>query len=135
MDAPSHLRTRPSLLARLRDRTDVEAWRTFVDLYAPLVYQFCRSRGLQEADAADVAQEVLTQVMRSAEGFVYDPSRGRFRDWHWSIVRTHIGRLYRKQVRQPHSASDGDLTEVPDPGSDSEWVTAFREHLMATALD
>ena len=48
-DAPT---TRPSLLLRMRDARDHEAWHTFVELYAPLVYRFARKRGLQDADAA-----------------------------------------------------------------------------------
>ena len=54
--------TRPSLLVRIRDNGDREAWRQFVDLYAPLVYKFARRRGLQDADAADLTQEVLQAV-------------------------------------------------------------------------
>jgi len=59
--------TRPSLLLRVRDPLDHEAWRQFIDLYAPLVYQFGRRRGLQDADAADLAQTAfasLTRVIR-----------------------------------------------------------------------
>ncbi|HKB35845.1 MAG TPA: sigma factor, partial [Gemmataceae bacterium] len=52
--------TRPSLLVRIRDAADREAWRQFVELYAPLVYRFARRRGLQDADAADLAQDVLS---------------------------------------------------------------------------
>ena len=37
--------TRPSLLVRLRDPRDQEAWRTFLDLYAPLIYGFGRKEG------------------------------------------------------------------------------------------
>jgi len=46
--------TRASLLLRLRDAQDGEAWREFVDLYAPLVYGYARKQGLQDADAADL---------------------------------------------------------------------------------
>ena len=45
--------TRPSLLIRVRDPADADAWRQFLDLYGPLVYRFARKRGLQDADAAE----------------------------------------------------------------------------------
>ena len=61
--------TQPSLLLRFRDASDAESWRTFVSVYAPLIYRSCRRRGLQDADAADVGQEVLTQVARSIRDF------------------------------------------------------------------
>ena len=42
--------TRPSLLIRLRNHQDFQAWSQFVDLYAPFIYGFLRKRGLQESD-------------------------------------------------------------------------------------
>ena len=59
------LHTRPSLLVRLRDPQDQEAWRAFLDLYAPLIYGFGRKSGLQDADAADLTQEVFRAVARA----------------------------------------------------------------------
>ena len=54
--------TRPTLLVRIRDAGDQEAWGRFVDLYGPLIYGFLSKRGLQDADAADVTQDVMRQV-------------------------------------------------------------------------
>src|SRR4051812_29488531 len=45
------------LLQRMGDSRDSEAWRTFVEVYGPLVRHSCRRLGLQDADAAEVAQE------------------------------------------------------------------------------
>lgn len=55
-DTPS---TRASLLVRLRDPRDERAWAEFLDIYTPLVHRLARQGGLQEADAADLAQEVF----------------------------------------------------------------------------
>ena len=54
--------TRASLLVRLRDAGDQEAWRQFVGLYGPLIYRYGRRHRLQDADAADLTQEVLRAV-------------------------------------------------------------------------
>ena len=54
--------TRPSLLVRMRDAHDQAAWADFVRLYAPAIYRFARRKGLQDADAADLTQEVLRSV-------------------------------------------------------------------------
>ena len=59
--------TRPSLLVRIRDAGDKEAWRRFVEVYAPLVYGFARRRGLQDADAADVTQDVCQAVAAAVQ--------------------------------------------------------------------
>src|ERR1043166_7081541 len=46
-------RTRASLLLRVRDLEDTQAWQEFVRIYTPLVFGHCARHGLQEADAAD----------------------------------------------------------------------------------
>jgi RNA polymerase sigma-70 factor (ECF subfamily) len=87
LDAPM---TRASLLVRIRNGRDQEAWRQFVALYAPVVYGFARKRGLQDADAADVMQDVLRSVAGAADRLNYDPSRGSFRGWLYTVARNKI---------------------------------------------
>lgn len=70
--------TRASLLVRLRDPRDASAWTQFVEVYAPLVYGYARKQGLQDADAADLSQEVLRAVAGAVSHLEYDPAAGRF---------------------------------------------------------
>ena len=51
--------TRASLIVRLKDRADEEAWCEFVEVYRPLIYRLACRKGLQHADAEDLAQQVL----------------------------------------------------------------------------
>src|SRR6185503_3758913 len=69
--------TRTSLLYRLRDSANQQAWQEFVEIYTPLVHGFCCHRGLQDADAADIAQEVMRAVARTMPTFEYQPDKGR----------------------------------------------------------
>src|SRR5262245_3682403 len=87
LDAPL---TRASLLGRIRDGRDLEAWRQFVQVYAPVVYGFARKRGLQDADAADVMQDVLRSVAGAASRLQYDSARGTFRGWLYTVARNKI---------------------------------------------
>ena len=83
---PSPGTTRVSLLERLRKRPgDLEAWSRFVKTYGPLVTHWCKEQGLQESDAADVAQEALLGFWQTAANFEYDPSK-RFRGYLRMIV-------------------------------------------------
>jgi RNA polymerase sigma-70 factor (ECF subfamily) len=82
--------TRPSLLVRIRELQDQEAWSEFVEIYGPVVYGFARKRGLQDSDAADLTQEVLRAVTAAANKLVYDPRKGRFRSWFYTVARNKL---------------------------------------------
>jgi RNA polymerase sigma-70 factor (ECF subfamily) len=133
--APS---TRVTLLARLRETRDSEAWRTFVDLYTPLVYRFCRTRGLQDADARDVTQQVLAIVHRSIGRFEYNRERGRFRNWLGAVSAHEISRHQRKDRRPGKGAGDGlgnVLAELESSAVDPAWVEEFNGYIFRCALD
>jgi RNA polymerase sigma factor (sigma-70 family) len=73
--------TRLTLLARLKSAPqDHEAWTEFVEWYGPKVFIWCRTWGLQEADAHDVMQDVLLKLSGRMQDFRYNP-QGSFRAW------------------------------------------------------
>jgi len=59
--------TRESLILRLPSAADAQAWREFVDLYEPLIIRFSKRRGLQDADAREIAQNVLISVAKAVD--------------------------------------------------------------------
>jgi RNA polymerase sigma-70 factor (ECF subfamily) len=140
------------LLIRVRDAGDREAWQQFVDLYAPLIYGLARKRGLQDADAADVTQEVFRAVanritrsqgsgVKSQESGVweYDPKRGSFRSWLYTVTRHQISDFLagRKQPRGTgDTAMQMFLEEQPDTDEDeSDWQRKYQQRLFAWAAE
>jgi RNA polymerase sigma-70 factor (ECF subfamily) len=129
--------TQPSLLVRLRDAGDEQAWSQFVDLYGPLIFEFARRRGLQDADAADLTQEVLAAVLPAIRTFEYDPRRGSFRGWLFTVVVNKFRNLRDRLARQPQSSGDTTaqllLQELPAPADAEEWDRELRQRLYAWA--
>jgi RNA polymerase sigma factor (sigma-70 family) len=130
--------TRASLLLRLRDPHDEDAWRQFVELYAPLVYGYARKQGLQYADAADLSQEVLRVVVGAIGRLDYDPSRGAFRNWLFTVVRRKLSNWRRSQQNRPESGNGPlgphalEQCPVPDP-LQAEWEGEWERRVFAWA--
>src|SRR5215471_14152654 len=104
--------TRPSLLVRLRDPQDERAWGEFVEIYGPLVRRLARQRGLQDADAADLVQEVFRAVAAAIERYDPDPARGSFRGWLSVIARNLIVNLLDAQRRHPRGTGDTAMRQL-----------------------
>lgn len=130
--------TRPSLLLRLRDVEDAEAWREFVEVYTPLAYAYSRHRGLQDADAADVAQEVMQTVARSISSFAYRPEKGSFRSWLYTLTRSRFNNFLARRKRQLSCGSgDSAVRELieaqPCPETDESWDREYHQRLLEWA--
>jgi RNA polymerase sigma factor (sigma-70 family) len=82
--------TRASLLIRVRDPADQAAWHEFVEIYRPLILRLARQKGMQEADAEDVAQQVLAAVAQAVEQRGHDPQRAKFRTWLSRVAQNAI---------------------------------------------
>ena len=131
--------TRPSLLLRVRDAKDEAAWAQFVQIYTPLIYGYCRSRGLQESDAADVAQEAMRAVARAIASFEYDPQRGKFRNWLLTVVQSKLYNFLVQQQRQPALAGETTLQLSHDQnsvrGEDNAWDAEYDRAVFSWAAE
>jgi RNA polymerase sigma factor (sigma-70 family) len=104
--------TRPSLLVRLRNPQDERAWHEFTAIYSPLVYRLARRKGLQDADAADLVQEVLQAVASAIDRFEPDPARGPFRNWLFRIAHNLMIDLLTNQGRHPRGVGGDDRMDL-----------------------
>jgi len=132
--------TRASLLIRLRDPQDAAAWTEFARLYASVIYGFARKRGLQDADAADLMQEVLRSVAGAVGRLEYDPGKGTFRGWLYSITRNKIYSFL--EARQRYVRGTGDtnahqrLEEHPNREVEADdWDQEYERKTFRWAAD
>jgi RNA polymerase sigma factor (sigma-70 family) len=106
--------TRASLLLRLCDSEDHEAWVEFVTLYEPVTYRLLRQHGLQDADARDVLQELLLTVSRSIDRWEPRKQHGSFRGWLRRVARNLVIHWLKQRPRRAVPAGDCDLQSLLD---------------------
>lgn len=136
----SDLKTRQTLLQRIKDRGDQAAWEEFVEIYAPVIYHFTLGRGLPPADAADVVQEVMRSVAGAMAGFDYDPGKGSFRSWLFTVVRNQIASHFRHKSRRPKTTGRTTAmrmaeNESADAGGEDVWEREYRRQMFAWAAE
>lgn len=128
--------TNSSLIARVKNLSDSDSWATFMAIYRPAVYRMARDRGLQHADAEDLAQHVFVSVSKAIGGWVSTPGQPPFRAWLIRITRNRIINLLSRtkpdvgsgltDVGEMLSALPMDATKVNDEISRETHAEAMR---------
>jgi RNA polymerase sigma-70 factor (ECF subfamily) len=123
----------------LRDSANQQAWEEFVEIYTPLVHGFFCQRGLQAADAADLAQEVMRAVARTMPNFEYQPDKGRFSSWLFTISRNKFNSFLDKRRRAPFVSGGTDVQKQieaqPCPEVDPIWERDFQRRVFSWACE
>lgn len=132
--------TLPALVARLQQPGDQAAWREFLELYEPFLRGFFRNRGLQDADAGDLTQQVLMSVARRVGDWKPDGREASFRRWLVTIARHAVIKFLLRGDRAPQVIGGTDfldwLNQAPPPSSDDEHRAAdeYRQEVFQWAL-
>jgi RNA polymerase sigma-70 factor (ECF subfamily) len=125
--------TPASLLFRLRQPGEQQAWSRFVDLYTPLLFYWARQCGESEHDAADLVQEVFVALVQILPTFQYDLS-GKFRGWLRTLMLNKLRDRKRREVRQAKVLADRPReVELPDV-AELFWEEQYRQELARRAL-
>ena len=140
------LRTRASLLERLKRDARDDDWKEFYDLYWRVVYGYAMRLGLNPTDAQDIVQEVFIAVLRRLPALQYDRSRGRFLSWMKKVTRHKVIDAYRRrqarveggvQVEPRDGEGDAlDRVDAPVPGESADpWETEWQNAMLSLALE
>ena len=107
---------------------DEVAWERFYKFYEPLIRLHGRDCGLKNENLEDLVQDVMVTLSAQMPGFVYDRSKGRFRDYLRRIIHARacdiLRRIYRQERIPYEESGEADLFE-------EEW----REHILLRSME
>ena len=136
MSSSDASKTSLTLLGRLRSNpSDSGAWDAFADRYGRKIYGWCRRWGLQEADAQDVTQNVLVELVRQMSDFNYRPS-GSFRSWLKTIAyRAWCDFLSARQRSRVGEGGDAVLNQLSSPAAADDLLQVLDAECERELLD
>jgi RNA polymerase sigma-70 factor (ECF subfamily) len=140
------IRTRVTLLDRLKNWNDQSSWQEFFNIYWKLIYGFARKTGLTEAEAQDALQETMLCVAKNLPGFKYNPEVGTFKGWLLTLTRWRIVDQMRKRgPLAPHRPADGDdpartatierIADENSPDMNALWEADWEKTLYVAAME
>ncbi|WP_422927510.1 RNA polymerase sigma factor [Singulisphaera sp. PoT] len=81
----------------LNDAADAESRTLFFIRYGEAISGWCRKYGLQEADADDLAQDLLIAICTTMKATSFDRGKGPFRQWMKTVTRNACMDFYRRK--------------------------------------
>ncbi|WP_088252681.1 RNA polymerase sigma factor [Fimbriiglobus ruber] len=125
--------TSASLLERLREGRDAEAWAQFIRIYSPILYAWARKVGLRHDDAVDLTQDVFAVLVQKLPEFRYDTQQ-RFRGWLWTVTK-HKWLERRRRPDLPLDAESRVEDARAPAATPPEFEEAeFRDHLIRSVV-
>jgi RNA polymerase sigma factor (sigma-70 family) len=101
--------------------TSREAWERFFATYSPIIRSTAKHLGWAEAELDDCVQEVWEELLTKLQGFRYDPDRGPFRAWLYTLTVHWLADRARRNGRLRTEVLDaGALAVLVDPGEGPE---------------
>ncbi|MCH8828568.1 MAG: sigma-70 family RNA polymerase sigma factor, partial [Planctomycetes bacterium] len=127
--------TSVSLLRRLRQPNQDAAWQRFVDLYAPLIFHWAKTHGLNATDSADLVQEVMATLVVKLPQFQYDPKR-RFRGWLRTVTVNKARDFQRREAARPVIDNNESIQNLAVPDAVDLFDEAeYRRFLVRRCLE
>ena len=121
--------TRSSLILRLVDEADHDAWEEFASIYEPFIYRYARRHGVQDADAREIVQDVFVGVSKAVAKWEPDRDRAKFRTWLFRIAKYQLLRRFRT-TSQEQQLGDYYWSELDDAISLQDWKPSEEEEIQ-----
>ena len=134
-------KTRLSLVVRLKNAQDHEAWTEFTAIYEPLILRLLERNGLQEFDARDVCQQVLAAVAKDIEQWRPDGRDRSFRRWLFQIARNRVIKFLVNERKRLRGAGGSDAQVALEQKQDEResiselFEREYRQQLLMWAAE
>lgn len=126
--------TNRSLVLRLCDRTDADARLRFTQRYRLPLLEFAQSRGFHTIDLEGAVHETLIRALTALPQGLYDPSKGRFRDWLLGILKNQLRQAIRAEASR-HRRERRYATDIePDLHATPSDAALWRKACLRQAL-
>ena len=129
--------TSGTLMMRIQeDPADSRAWDEFVELYQPMIREWCLRWGSQLADAEDVAQQVLLKLLTAMKNYRRQTGSG-FRCWLKTVTHNAwLDFVTSRHNSPPYPGSINLITDSNDALADleMEMQRTFENELLALAM-
>jgi RNA polymerase sigma-70 factor (ECF subfamily) len=133
--------TQVSLILRLQNSEDADAWERFVSIYHPMIWNIAKRLGLTDEDASDACQNALlrlTQVVHQWSPNVENPT---FRGWLFRVARNCMLRQFQQEKKQAIAAVDSegrqflDQLALDSDKGESAFRFEFQRQVFARAIE
>lgn len=127
--------TNTVLLEGLQDPKNEAVWREFDARYRPVVLAFARRLGLDDADAADAAQEAMLEFVQGYRAGKYERERGRLRSWIFGIAKHRAADIRRSAARRREARGESAIVSTPSDDQQSTiWEEEWRSAIIRQAM-
>ncbi len=131
------METSLSLLDRLCNHPDAEAWNRLVEVYTPVLHAWLRRYDvLSPADVDDLVQDVLLTLSKEMPQFRPRQQHGAFRAWLRTILVNRLRYFWRSRQHRPQAIGGSDFAEQLEQLSDGQsqmsqlWDSEHDRQLM-----
>jgi RNA polymerase sigma-70 factor (ECF subfamily) len=130
------LTTSRTLLDRLKNQHDPQAWQRWLSVYEPWLRDWLGRHHLQPADTDDLLQNILVVVSQKLTSFTHSGQPGAFRAWLRRILVNEVRNFWRNRCRQATESPPDWLGQLEDPASDlsRQWDLEHDEQLVRRLL-
>lgn len=106
------IQTRKTLIEKIIENDDNASWETFCDSYQDYIFVMIKNMGVSHQDSEELKQDVLVKAWKALPNFTYDPEKGKFRWWLFTIVKNTVYRHFRDKSKDVSTEADSDLTDA-----------------------